>query len=708
MLKENNLVRVLRACETMGNATVICSDKTGTLTQNKMTVVAGTWSVSKAFSQIPQSEKQEVSFSESFESLPKDFQETITQGIVLNSTAFEGEEDGKKTFLGSKTEVALLQLVHDNLGINVAEQRSNTTIVQLIPFDSARKVMGVVVRTSTGQFRLYVKGASEIVLAHTSLAADASGAAKPLTDEDRRDILTTIDVYARRSLRTIGMAYRDFEAWPPLGAKTADGNVEFDDIFQEMIWAGVVGIQDPLRPEVPNAIKVCHGAGVDVKMVTGDNLQTAAAIAKECGILEEDGIVMEGPKFRKLSEAEMDAILPKLRVLARSSPEDKRILVTRLKRLGETVAVTGDGTNDGPALKAADVGFSMGIAGTEVAKEASSIILLDDNFKSIITAISWGRAVNAAVKKFLQFQITVNITAVLLTFVSALASSEGHSVLTAVQLLWVNLVMDTFAALALATDPPNDAMLLEKPSPKSAPLFTPTMWKMIIGQAIYQLIFTFILYFAGIDILHAFGYTDVDPDTLQAQLNTIVFNTFVWMQIFNEFNNRRLDNKFNIFEGIHRNFWFIGINCIMVAGQIMIVFVGGEAFNITKIDGTQWAICLVCAIFCLPFAVLIRCLPDRQFEICFNFVVKVFAAIWAPISTVLGAVFRPVGKAMSAVKRTIKRMIKRGDSGADDEETKNAPIDEEATMPIEESKTQDTVRPTTSPADVPVVTLTTA
>ncbi|KAI5304103.1 plasma membrane calcium, partial [Ascosphaera atra] len=312
-------------------------------------------------------------------------------------------------------------------------------------------------------------------------------------------------------------------------------------------------------------------------------------------------------------------VLPKLQVLARSSPEDKRILVARLKHLGETVAVTGDGTNDGPALKTADVGFSMGIGGTEVAKEASAIILLDDNFKSIVTAISWGRAVNDSVAKFLQFQVTVNITAVILTFVSAVASSDNHSVLTAVQLLWVNLIMDTFAALALATDSPTDKILDRKPTPKKASLFTTTMWKMIFGQAIYQLVVTFVLFFAGAKILHY----DVDHDEhLKDQLDTIVFNTFVWMQIFNEFNNRRLDNKFNILEGAHKNYWLMGITFIMVGGQILIVFVGGEALQVTRITGPQWAICVVCGICCIPWAMLLRLFPDRY-----------MAAIIAVVST---------------------------------------------------------------------------
>jgi Ca2+-transporting ATPase len=220
----------------------------------------------------------------------------------------------------------------------------------------------------------------------------------------------------------------------------------------------------------------------------------------------------------------MDEVIPRLQVLARSSPEDKRILVGRLKELGETVAVTGDGTNDAPALKLADVGFSMGITGTEVAKEASSIILMDDNFSSIVKAVSWGRCVNDAVKKFLQFQLTVNITAVLLTFISAVASSSQKSVLTAVQLLWVNLIMDTFAALALATDPPSDELLLRNPEPRSAPLITFPMWKMIIGQSIFQVVVTLILLYSDI----------LDYPSESTFLQTVVFNTFVWCQIFNE------------------------------------------------------------------------------------------------------------------------------------------------------------------------------
>lgn len=459
MVKENNLVRVLRACETMGNATVICSDKTGTLTQNKMTVVAGTWGSDRDFSQNADEEAVDSknTISEVSKQLSAPVRDLIVKGIALNSTAFEQIKDGYNQFIGSKTEVALLQLARDYMGMDLASERGSAEIVQLIPFDSARKCMGVVYRVPGVGYRLLVKGASELMVAACTSQitnVDISKEAievEQLSDDQTHRVLETINTYAHQSLRTIGMVYKDFASWPPAEAISPDdsSSADFDAVFHSMTWAGVVGIQDPLRPEVPQAIRKCHSAGVQVKMVTGDNVATATAIASSCGIKTEDGLVMEGPQFRRLSDEEMDQVLPRLQVLARSSPEDKRILVARLKALGETVAVTGDGTNDGPALRTADVGFSMGIAGTEVAKEASSIILLDDNFRSIVTAIAWGRAVNDAVAKFLQFQITVNITAVVLTFVSSVVSSDNQSVLSAVQLLWVNLIMDTFAALAL-------------------------------------------------------------------------------------------------------------------------------------------------------------------------------------------------------------------------------------------------------------------
>ena len=726
MLKENNLVRHLRACETMGNATTICSDKTGTLTQNRMTVVAGVIGSQTQLDkriQIDDGEGQRYRFGTAFERLSPAVRALLLQSSAINSTAFEGEADGQFAFIGSKTETAILTMAKEHLGMGpVAEERAGVEIVQLIPFDSDRKCMGVVIRLASGTYRLLVKGAAEILLEKATSEIvrpfDDSINKSDLSNESKNRVTDHINDFATQSLRTIAMLYNDYPQWPPVGARTLEEDrsmAVFEDVLHDMTLLGVVGIQDPLRDGVSLAVKQCQDAGVVVRMVTGDNVVTANAIATECGIKTKDGLVMEGPKFRQLSDDHMDEVLPRLQVLARSSPEDKRILVSRLKHLGETVAVTGDGTNDGPALKLSDVGFSMGIAGTEVAKEASAIILMDDNFSSIVKAIMWGRSVNDAVAKFLQFQITVNITAVVLAFVSAVSSPDMHSVLSAVQLLWVNLIMDTFAALALATDPPTEKILDRKPTPKSAPLITTNMWKMIIGQTIYQLSVTFVLYFAGYSIL---GYPKGDKQ-VDKELATIVFNTFVWMQIFNQFNNRRLDNQLNIFEGIQRNPFFAGISLIMVGGQVMIVFVGSDAFQITRIDGTQWAICILCALPCLLWAIVLRCIPDKYAAFVFHIAGKVWFFFYRPIAKGLSFIFKPVGHGIRAAYRPTKRFSKRttakgfrkhsgADKSSDDEEA-GVKLEKVAT-PTPQAPTKQTTPITPPPPNVmvspPPITLT--
>lgn len=431
MMKDNNLVRVLRACETMGNATTVCSDKTGTLTQNLMTVVATTLGKSFSFGGTDPPLDRDGSESDSSagpaaESVPNvsdtDFvngigpavKQLLIQSNAVNSTAFEGDVDGEKTFIGSKTEVALLTFCRDRLGAPpVQEERSNANVVQVIPFDSAVKYMATVVKLPNGKFRAYVKGASEILLTKcTNVISNPDAdelSTTEFTGEDRDMFNRIITSYATQTLRTIGSSYRDFDSWPPpeLAGQKEISAKDFNQVHENMTLVAIFGIKDPLRPTVKAAIQDCQRAGVFIRMVTGDNIVTGRAIAKECGIYmpEAGGIAMEGPVFRRKSEEELKELVPKLQVLARSSPEDKRILVRTLKDLGETVAVTGDGTNDAPALKMADIGFAMGIAGTEVAKEAAAIILMDDNFASIVKGISWGRAVNDSVKKFLQVSL---------------------------------------------------------------------------------------------------------------------------------------------------------------------------------------------------------------------------------------------------------------------------------------------------------------
>lgn len=368
-----------------------------------MTVVAGTFGASSFVHADAKSEKEQTISIWASEVTPA-AKSLIVQSVAINSTAFEGQEEGKPVFIGSKTETALLQFAKDHLGlVSLSETRNNEQVVHMFPFDSGKKCMGAVIKLDNGVYRLVVKGASEILLSFASFTSRFDTLeAEPMSDDCRQGLTDTINEYANRSLRTIGLVYRDFQQWPPVNAGlTEGGSVDFASLLRDLTFFGVVGIQDPVRPGVPDAVRKAQKAGVTVRMVTGDNMQTARAIATECLIYTEGGLVMEGPDFRRLTEEQLDEVLPRLQVLARSSPEDKRILVQRLKALGEIVAVTGDGTNDAPALKAANIGFSM-VSGTEVAKEASSIILMDDNFASIITALMWGRAVNDAVQKFLQ------------------------------------------------------------------------------------------------------------------------------------------------------------------------------------------------------------------------------------------------------------------------------------------------------------------
>jgi len=606
MTAENLLVRILGSCETMANASVICTDKTGTLTQNNMSVVAGSIGIHAKFVRNLKENRARTNAPDQEQDQPREQDVTevanepqlnrkhaddfsmeqgdintilspqlkhlFNQSITINSTAFEDVDPESKelTFVGSKTETALLQFAKDLGWENWKETRESAKIMQMIPFSSERKAMGVVVRLQSGRYRLFLKGASEILSKKCkrhvvvsknpdhSQHVDSEVETKAIDEVTRDNISRTIIFYANQMLRTIALCYRDFESWPPAGThfQSAD-EVSYEDLSRDLTLVAITGIEDPLREGVRQAVATCNHAGVTVKMCTGDNVLTARSIANQCGIYSAGGIIMEGPVFRALDPQERIEVVPRLQVLARSSPEDKKVLVETLRSLGEIVGVTGDGTNDGPALKTANVGFSMGIAGTEIAKEASDIILMDDNFASIVKAIMWGRCVNDAVRKFLQFQISTNITAVIITFVSAVSSDEEESVLTAVQLLWINIIMDTFAALALATDPASVSLLDRKPDTRGTRLFTADMIKMILGQSIYQTIIILVFYFLGHGIL---GLDHTDHGDMV--LTTLVFNTFVFAQIFNSINCRRLDNRLNIFEGIFRNRYFIAITLI--------------------------------------------------------------------------------------------------------------------------------------------------
>lgn len=615
MMKDNNLVRHLDACETMGNATAICSDKTGTLTMNRMTVIQA-YIGDTHYHQIPSPDVL----------VPK-ILDLVVNSISINSAYTSKilppeKEGGLPRQVGNKTECALLGFVTD-LKQDYHAVRSEVPeekLYKVYTFNSARKSMSTVVE-KPGGYRMYSKGASEILLRKCNRILDKKGEAVPFKNKDRDEMVrTVIEPMASDGLRTICIAYRDFsDVEPPWDNE--------NEILTELTCIAVVGIEDPVRPEVPEAIAKCKRAGITVRMVTGDNINTARAIATKCGILTpgDDFLCLEGKEFNRLirnekgevEQEKLDKIWPKLRVLARSSPTDKHTLVKGIidSTVGEqrqVVAVTGDGTNDGPALKKADVGFAMGIAGTDVAKEASDIILTDDNFTSIVKAVMWGRNVYDSISKFLQFQLTVNVVAVIVAFTGACITQD--SPLKAVQMLWVNLIMDTFASLALATEPPTDALLRRRPYGRNKPLISRTMMKNILGHAVYQLVVIFALVFAGEKFFDIDSGRKAPLHSPPSQHYTIVFNTFVLMQLFNEINSRKIHGERNVFAGIFHNLIFCSVVVGTFVCQIFIVEFGGKPFSCTRLTLSQWFWCLFIGIGELLWGQVISTIPTQSLK----------------------------------------------------------------------------------------------
>uniref|UniRef100_A0A4X1URK5 Calcium-transporting ATPase n=1 Tax=Sus scrofa TaxID=9823 RepID=A0A4X1URK5_PIG len=595
MMKDNNLVRHLDACETMGNATAICSDKTGTLTTNRMTVVQA-YVGDVHYKEIPDPS-----------SINAKTMELLVNAIAINSAyttkILPPEKEGAlPRQVGNKTECGLLGFVLDLKQDYepVRTQMPEEKLYKVYTFNSVRKSMSTVIKLPDESFRMYSKGASEIVLKKCCKILNGAGEPRVFRPRDRDEMVKkVIEPMACDGLRTICVAFRDFPSSPE-----PDWDNE-NDILNDLTCICVVGIEDPVRPEVPEAIRKCQRAGITVRMVTGDNINTARAIAIKCGIIHpgEDFLCLEGKEFNRrirnekgeIEQERIDKIWPKLRVLARSSPTDKHTLVKGIidsthTEQRQVVAVTGDGTNDGPALKKADVGFAMGIAGTDVAKEASDIILTDDNFSSIVKAVMWGRNVYDSISKFLQFQLTVNVVAVIVAFTGACITQD--SPLKAVQMLWVNLIMDTFASLALATEPPTETLLLRKPYGRNKPLISRTMMKNILGHAVYQLTLIFTLLFVGEKMFQIDSGRNAPLHSPPSEHYTIIFNTFVMMQLFNEINARKIHGERNVFDGIFRNPIFCTIVLGTFAIQIVIVQFGGKPFSCSPLQLDQWMWCI--------------------------------------------------------------------------------------------------------------------
>ncbi|KAM7514415.1 hypothetical protein LguiA_003998 [Lonicera macranthoides] len=600
MMNDKALVRHLAACETMGSATCICSDKTGTLTTNHMTV-AKAWVCG---------EIREVSGS--FSGIPGSVAKMLVESIFNNTGGdIVTNKNNETEILGTPTETALLEFGL-LLGGDFKEVRESSKLVKVEPFNSTKKRMGVVLELPEGSLWAHCKGASEIILSACDKVIDSTGEGVPLDEASIDNLKDTIEQLANEALRTLCLAYKevgsDFSADSPVP-------------FEGYTLIGIVGIKDPVRPGVKESVAMCRSAGITVRMVTGDNINTAKAIARECGILTDNGVAIEGPEFRAKSDQELYELIPKLQVIARSSPLDKHTLVKYLRTtFQEVVAVTGDGTNDAPALHEADIGLAMGIAGTErglldarthstldacailylVAKESADVIILDDNFSTILTVAKWGRSVYINIQKFVQFQLTVNVVALIVNFSSACLT--GSAPLTAVQLLWVNMIMDTLGALALATEPPNDDLMKRQPVGRKGNFISNVMWRNIFGQSIYQFIIIWYLQTTGKAAFHLDG---PDSDLI---LNTLIFNSFVFCQVFNEISSREME-KINVFKGILKNYVFVAVLSCTVVFQIIIIEFLGTFANTYPLTLKQWFASVTLGFLGMPIAAAVKMIP---------------------------------------------------------------------------------------------------
>lgn len=549
MLKTNNLVRKMHACETMGATTVICTDKTGTLTQNQMQV-----------------------YKTNFFGNPSD--EVIAEGIAVNSTAQLDMSGDKPEVLGNPTEGALL-LWLQRRGADYQTLRRDAVRVAELPFTTERKYMATVVRSATGHNILYVKGAPEIVYA---MCRNTAGVSKDEVDALLLD-------YQNQAMRTLGFAYQVL----------ADGDVTIAAdkvVARNLTFLGVVAISDPVRPDVPDAVREVVDAGIKIKIVTGDTPATAKEIGRQIGLWNDasdgDRNIITGPEFAQLSDSELRDRVGDLKIIARARPMDKKRLVEALQANGEVVAVTGDGTNDAPALRAAHVGLSMG-DGTSVAKEASDITIVDNSFASIGRAVMWGRSLYRNIQRFLLFQLTVNVAACFLVLVGSFIGSE--SPLTVPQMLWVNLIMDTFGAMALASLPPSPSVMKDKPRDRKSSILTlPMIYELLeVGFLFFAITLGFYCIFEATDVtsipsmFHALPKSDLGMTPYEM---TLLFSIFVWTHFFYLFDTRCFETHRSVFRlPMSGGFWTIVL--VIVVGQIFITEVAYEFFNVAPMFHTS-------------------------------------------------------------------------------------------------------------------------
>ena len=555
MLSTNNLVRKMHACETMGAITTICTDKTGTLTQNLMQVHEPNFYALKNRGDLGED----------------DISHLVAEGISANSTAFleETAPGEKPKGVGNPTEVALLLWLNKQ-GQDYLPMRENAQVLDQLTFSTERKYMATLVQSPLlGKKVLYVKGAPEIVL----------GKCKDVVLDGQRvdatEYRSTIDqqllAYQNMAMRTLGFAYKivDDNAQPDC-VELAGGN--------DLSFLGIVAISDPIRPDVPAAVGKCQSAGISVKIVTGDTPGTATEIARQIGLWKPEDTErnrITGAAFAELTDEEaLDRVMD-LKIMSRARPTDKQRLVQLLQKKGAVVAVTGDGTNDAPALNHAQVGLSMG-TGTSVAKEASDITLLDDSFNSIATAVMWGRSLYKNIQRFIVFQLTINFVALFIVLLGSLIGTELP--LTVTQMLWVNLIMDTFAALALASIPPSEDVMEEKPRKSTDFIITRPMWWNIIGVGIIFLVV----------LMGMLWYYNHTPEGMTTHDLTVFFTFFVMLQFWNLFNARVFGTNHSAFNHLNKSYGMELIVLAIIVGQVIIVQYGGAVFRTVPLDWVTW------------------------------------------------------------------------------------------------------------------------
>ena len=582
MLTANNLVRKMHACETMGAATVICTDKTGTLTQNQMSVN------DMSFPALPEKKLGDNEISN-----------LVKESLALNTTAFLDFSDEKKIkAIGNPTEGALLLWLNKQ-GVDYMSVREGVKMYQQVPFSTKYKFMASIVESpSMGKPIFYVKGAPEILLKHCNKIATPEGNVD--ITPYRLDVERQLLEYQGKAMRTLAFAY-----------KVGDPNEQSfdpktDDLVAEnFILLGVVAIADPIRHDVADAVRNCMSAGIDVKIVTGDTPGTAIEIGRQLGLwLGTDSKEVNhitGKDWEALSDEEALSVIHNIKIMSRARPMDKERLVRLLQSEGEVVAVTGDGTNDAPALKAAQVGLSMG-DGTTVAKEASDITILDNSFNSIARAVMWGRSLYINIQRFIVFQMTINVAACLIVMLGSLLGTE--MVLTVTQMLWVNLIMDTFAALALASLPPSEMVMKEKPRNRDANIITKPMVWQIFGVGIFFVFFMFglVQYFKHVELtsLADFSFADYFKNYFNFKYTssgisvleqTYIFTIFVFLQFWNLFNAKAFHSEGSAFKGLFRKDVIAGFGLalfVIVAGQLLIVGFGGDMFHVQIMNVKDW------------------------------------------------------------------------------------------------------------------------